>query len=341
MSETNEESTQVTETAPPTLEDSLREALKAADTEKKTEVAAPAPASETTSGNTEIKTPVETKSSGEQTPDSREPPEHWSDADKTAFKALPTEGQDFLLRREKETTADYTKKTQDIAETRKFREDLEPVFKNNAQQLQMMGASPAQAVELMFNVQRALLTDPANAFKALANSFNFDLKTLLPDAKDDKFTDPEVETLKKQIQDLNGKVNMTLQTSQASQEAQVKSTIESFRNEKDATGNPKYPYFDKVQGDMASIISVARQSGKPIDLATAYDKAIRLDDELYTQTLKARDAAAIKAREEEARLQAEKAKKAGEANIKGRNTPTMPKTPVTIEDNLRAAMNQR
>src|SRR5688572_5545630 len=49
---------------------------------------------------------------------SLEAPSRWSDADKAMFAQQPREVQEFLVSRSKEMEADYTRKTQEVAETR-------------------------------------------------------------------------------------------------------------------------------------------------------------------------------------------------------------------------------
>ncbi len=312
----------------PALETVLAEAFKAA--EKKVETAPSTPAPETTSGKTEeVKTSPE-----QQAPASKEPPANWSDEDKAAFAKLAPEGQDLLLNRYKDMQADYTQKTQKLSEASKFYDEHSPLLKQYESYVTPRGMTLSQALPLLFNAQAALDNDPKDALKKIAESYGVKVNF---EEKDEKFADPEVAELKKQIQALEGKLNQTVQSTRQSTESQVKNVIESFRNEKDASGNLLYPHFDKLQSEMATIINAAKLAGKTLDLKSAYDKALRLDDDLYGATLKERADAALKARDEEARKQAEDAKKKLDGNIKGRNTPDAPKKPVTIEDNLRAA----
>lgn len=335
MAENEEVSTpeaQETENKEPALESVLAEAFKAA-ADIKTAPASAAPAPETTSGN-----PEGEKTPEQQAPASQEPPENWSPELKSDFAKLAPEGQAILLTRYKEMQADYTKKTTENADARKFKEDLDPIFKAYEPLMRTHGLTPDTALKAFFNAQMALDQDPVNFIKTIAEGYKIDLKTLTE--ANDKFVDPEIADLKKQIQRLEGQLNQTAQTSKVSQESQVKDKIDAFRNERDASGNPKYPYFDKVANDMARIVNLAKQSGETIDLATAYDKAIRLDDELFNKTIRDREAAALKARDEEVKRQTEEARKKAEGNIKGRNTPAVSTKPVSIEDNLRAAMTQ-
>ena len=46
-------------------------------------------------------------------------PKNWSEDVKSTFKDLPRTAQEYMLKRDKEMTADYTRKTQEVAQQRK------------------------------------------------------------------------------------------------------------------------------------------------------------------------------------------------------------------------------
>lgn len=321
--------TQNTENKEPALETVLAEAFKAAQEPEKVETAPSTPAPETTSGKTE----TVTKPPEQQAPASKEPPANWSDEDKAAFAKLAPEGQELLLNRYKDMQADYTQKTQKLSEASKFYDEHSPLLKQYESYVGQRGLTLNQALPLLFNAQAALDNDPKDALKKIAQSYG--VKVTFEDGE--KFADPEIADLKKEIQNLKGQLNQTVQSTRQSNDNQVKTVIDNFRNEKDSSGALLHPHFEKLQNEMATIINAAKLSGTTIDLKTAYDKALRLDDELYNTTLKQQADAALKARDEEAKRLAEEARKKQDGNIKGRNTPSEPKKPVTIEDNLRAA----
>jgi len=314
----------------PARADNTVKSLETSENEDKPAASQAAPGSETTSGEPKAE---ETPATDNAAPGSIEPPADWSDADKTTFKELDVKGQELLLKRYKDFQGDYTRKTTELADARKFHDELSPILKEFEPQFKYHGINATQAVSALLNAQAMLDRDPTTAIKSLIDMYKVDVKSFQP--SDEKFVDPEVATLKKELNDLKGQLNQTTQSTRASQLSQVQKAVEDFKTEKDATGNTKYPYFDKVQDAMARLIQAKEAS----DLPSAYDKAIRLNDELFGKTIKDREAAALKAREEEVRKQTEEAKKKQEGNIKGRNTPTSPKTPVTVEDNLRAAFN--
>jgi len=62
-----------------------------------------------------------------ETPEPIPAPEHWSDADKATFNALPRDGQDFIIARHKAMEGDYTRKSQGIAQEREFFQGLAPL----------------------------------------------------------------------------------------------------------------------------------------------------------------------------------------------------------------------
>lgn len=321
------------EDSTPQLGSALRDELA-----KQLEAAPEAPASEEPTTAVEPKAadaPEETPSDGSETvapsDEGLKPLENWSEADKEAFKALDPTGQEFLLRREKEMTADYTAKSTKLADARKFHESFSPVIETYEPVLNHYGMTPEQAFQSLMNAQVALDRNPVEGIKALIAGYKVDPKSILGEPSD-KFVDPETSALEKKIADLEGKLNRYEQTTQLSKAQQVSDQIETFRTAKDTAGNALYPHFDKVEASMAKII----QSGLAKDLPTAYEKAVRADDELFQQTLKAREAEALKKRDEEARQNTDKAKTLGASNVKGRNVPTGAKKPASLREELEA-----
>lgn len=84
--------------------------------------------------------------------------------------------------------------------------------------------------------------------------------------------DPTVNMLMQQIQQLSGQVNGVKSWQEQAQEAQIAQHIQSF-----STDTEKYPYFEEVRGTMAQLL----ERGLAQDLKTAYDKAIRMQDDVF------------------------------------------------------------
>ena len=83
-------------------------------------------------------------------------PENWNEDDRKMFDSLPNEAQDRLLKREKEMTADYTRKTQDLAEQRKELEALNKVLEPDRQNIAATGIGEAEYISRLLNADAAV-----------------------------------------------------------------------------------------------------------------------------------------------------------------------------------------
>ena len=59
--------------------------------------------------------------------------------------------------------------------------------------------------------------------------------------------------------------------------AKLNDEVTNFENAKDTAGNPLYPHFQTVKGDMALLL----EAGKAQDLKSAYTMSLRLHDDLF------------------------------------------------------------
>ena len=83
-------------------------------------------------------------------------PQHWSAADKERFNGMPRDAQEYVLERDKSMTADYTRKTQDVAQIRQAYEPLHHVLNPMRQALQQAGISEAEYVARLIQADRNL-----------------------------------------------------------------------------------------------------------------------------------------------------------------------------------------
>ena len=75
---------------------------------------------------------------------------------------------------------------------------------------------------------------------------------------------------------------------------------------KDANGQPKYPHFERVRQTMIQLVATSQADSWD----AAYSKAVRLDDELYSQTVEQERQAVLAAQEKQRQEAIEKANKA-------------------------------
>ena len=240
--------------------------------------------------------------------DSKEPPleapKNWSEDVRSKFKDLPRDAQEYMLKRDKEMTADYTRKTQEVAEQRKSFESLDKVIAPMRQQIAASGVGEAEYISRLLNADMALRNNPKMALKQLAQGYGIDLSSI-EETVDWNDSDPQIAQLKQQNQAILAELNQFKQQNLQSARQQTEAQINGFANTKDDKGNLKYPHFDKLRVKMGNLIDAGEAKG----LEDAYAKAVRLDDELYKESLEAQRKSA-KA-EEDARRKAavEKAKK--------------------------------
>jgi hypothetical protein len=210
-----------------------------------------------------------------------EPPQHWPEADKTRFAEMPHNAQEWALERDKAMTADYTRKTQDVAEIRQRYQGFEQVLEPIRGALQQSGISDAAYMARLVDADKMYQTNPVEAIRWLASHAGVDLANLEPG--DSEPTDPQIAALQNQVTRLTNHLSEQEQRSTAGRVNDISGQIDAFSKKADADGNPKYPHFESVRYAMGSLI----QTGQAKELEDAYDKAVRLDDDLFKQTLSA------------------------------------------------------
>ncbi len=245
-----------------------------------------------------------------------EPPARWSEAEKAEFAKLPREAQAVLAERHKAMEADYTRKTQEVAETRKSIEPVIAEFNRADPLLRHMNMTPAQFVQESVNVASNLLsTEPsqrANAIAYLVQHRQVPIPDLLqalgiPTSQTGEAqADPVVLQLRQTVTGLQQQLRQIGEQRQQDEVQRAQAEFDAIGQTKDDSGQPKFPHFQRVSKTMLQL--VATNQADTWD--TAYAKAVRLDDDLYKQTVEA-ERNRVAADAEKARLDAiEKAKKA-------------------------------
>jgi hypothetical protein len=206
-------------------------------------------------------------------------PEHWPDADKAKFDVMPREAQAWALDRYKSMTADYTRKTQELAQERQQRQPLEQVMAPLRESLQARGVTEADYVGRLVEADRRLQNNPVEAIQWLAQQVGVDLATLEPGEQ--QYADPQIAALQSRVDQLTNHLTEQERLATETRSSELGNQIESFRNKTDDAGTPLYPHFDTVRTTMGSLI----QAGQAQGMEDAYAKAIRLDDALYQEAM--------------------------------------------------------
>lgn len=201
-----------------------------------------------------------------------QPPPGWSPAAKAAFGSLPPAVQAAVARREQEVSDGF-----------KQYSGLNQALAPMAQTLQMRGVQPAQYVNQMVQLDRAL-TDPqtrGQAFDYLFRTYGYQpgagqQQNVATGHQPQLSEDPTVAALQRQLalvtQHLTSQEAaraQELQALQADTQRQAFGEVEKFRND------PANEFFDLVRDDVRAVYERAAMANQPAPaLATAYEQAI-------------------------------------------------------------------
>lgn len=264
---------------------------------------------------------------------SHKAPVGWTKEAKKEFDKLPETVKASISKREDEVSkgfADYGAKV-------KGYEALDQVLAPRAQSFQALGRQPAEIVDRMFKWFDAFSapnkTTQVNAFKALAKSFNIDVAsafqqpsqtppnndgTQSQEQQQQLAINPELEQL---LSEMANKINGFEQQTVTQRQQAAENEIQNWAKDK--------PHFDKLRPAMFALFQsgVIPIVGNKLDLDAAYQKALRLDDDLFAQyqeEQKAAKAARIAAKK--AKLETENAAKLVKARNAGSSLKPQTKT---------------
>lgn len=215
-----------------------------------------------------------------------EAPARWSDADKAAFAKLPKDAQSIIVERNKAMEADYTRKTQEIAETRKTYEPVVQELGKWDGYLKQLGIQPHQAIGQMLTVEYNLRTGtPEQKSQALAYLAQLYDAPIPNSSAGEPGTQPPVDQanqqLSRQVAELSRALNEIKSQTAQSERQRAEAEFAALGQAKDANGQAKYPHFEKVKQSMIQLVATNQADSWD----TAYSKSVRLDDDLYKETV--------------------------------------------------------
>lgn len=238
-----------------------------------------------------------------------DPHPRWSADEKAAFAALPREAQEFVLKRESDVEKNLTQKTQEIAEQRKNYDSLEQVLAPRRQELVNQGGE-ARVINELFQLSDYANRDPAGFIQYFAKNNGIDLGGFAQKqtAEEGDFADPALLAQKQRLDAIEQQINFQKQQADNARVEVVRKEIDNFRNEKDEAGNPKWPHFDAVRGEMQAFF----KANTVDNLKDAYDRAVyanpAIRQKIFDEQKKAAEVSRLNATKEAA---AKAAKSAG------------------------------
>jgi hypothetical protein len=237
-------------------------------------------------------------------------PQSMSSKDREAFYALPSESQQWLSDRVKEQESDYTKKTMEVAEQRKYYEGIEQAIAPRRQQFAMNGMDVSTGLNQLFALSDLAEKDPVGFSRLLLNNSGIPLSALTDTAG----AEPGNPQIAEMQQRLSGFENHFAQQNQQQLEQQgqvVSSVIEDFANQ--------HPFYSELEDDMVPIV-VALKDSKPgltnnqyLDMA--YKMAAAANDNVSSKIEIDRKAQSDADRVAKAKKNAASARRAGGTNI--------------------------
>ena len=85
------------------------------------------------------------------------------------------------------------------------------------------------------------------------------------------------------IDKLSGSVTTHQQGVHEQQVAAHMKSIATFKEAKGSDGKLTHPYFDEVEQDMTFLAEAANRAGTPMDIATLYERACRVNDGVWAK----------------------------------------------------------
>lgn len=283
-------------------------------------------------------------------------PAHWDPQTREAFAKLPTpEAQKAMVDMAKRFEATVTRKTQELAEDRRFAESVRAIIDDNDRaQLRQAGMSEAQGIQRLVELNRYATQDPAGYVRWLVQSARLDPSQLFPElstgaprqpgqAPAQPSADPNFNRIMQALDQVNSRVESyerqqqeAAAREQQAQLAQAEATIQRFATAVDDAGQPLHPFFDRVRDTMLDLLATPRlqRIGDYGDrLAKAYQMAVAEDPDLYSGAINTEVQ-----RKEAERRKREEVEKAKRARPAVSDAPTV--APVSAPKGLDAALKQ-
>jgi hypothetical protein len=213
--------------------------------------------------------------------------------------------------------ASMQRKSQATSKERKFAERVLETFNNNG-----FGGikDKIKYISNYIGFDRLMEKDPEKGISSLMRAYKinpseFAEKLLETDnsSESDKQHNLQLQAIKNEI--------LNLKNSRVKEETlKIQEEIETFKNTKLDNGNLKHPYYADLEPEM---IRLAKYD-PTLSVSDLYDKAAKLNDDIYKKILEDEKNEAVKKNEEKRKAKLKKSKSISKQNIKSRPSDTLP-----------------
>ena len=234
--------------------------------------------------------PAKVEAEPEEPPVWKRPPASWKKDYHEVWQKADPKMQEYAWQREEQMRAGV----EPLLSKAQFADAMQEAIQPYMTTIQGLGLQPEKAVAALMEADHKLRnSDPQTKmqyFMQLAQSYGINLGAMQPGVPQGS-VDPMVYQLQNELNKVRGEVMGWKQQQEMVENQTLLNEINQF--------SLKADHFEDVRPTMIQLL----QSGVAQTLEEAYDKAIRLDPDLFEQTLKAKQA-------EEAAKQAKEANRA-------------------------------
>lgn len=192
-------------------------------------------------------------------------PSSWKKDYEEDWGKLDPRIQDYIQQRE----ADYAKGVSTYKNQWDMAAPVLEAIRPFESTLRQNNLNPAQWIQNLGNAHQTLVygspEQKVAMFQQLANEYGVNLGSVTGQTS----YDPQFSSLTQELNQLRNQWSQFQAQQEQVEQTQLRSEIDSFKEDK--------PYFEEVREAMAGLL----QSGMANDLQDAYDKAIRLNDDVF------------------------------------------------------------
>lgn len=237
----------------------------------------------------------------------KRPPTSWKKDYHDLYKGLDPKAQEYVFQREEQMRAGV----EPLLPKAKFADEMQAAIEPYMPTIRGLGIEPAKAVQALMQADHNLRNLPQQQklayFAQLGAQYGIDLSQAAGQVPQGQVTDPNFFALQNELNTVRGEIVSFKQAQEAQQQQALLADINAF--------SKKAEHFEEVVPTMIPLL----QSGMAETLQEAYDKAIRLNPDLYASIEQAKQAQA-QAAQATAKNTAAKAAKAAAVSVKS-STP--------------------
>ena len=260
------------------------------------------------------------------------PPKSWEKDKHELWSKLPPDAQDYYAKREQDFLNGIEMYKGEASFGKSMREALTP-YKAI---IDAQGISEPQAVQYLLNAHYRLTQGSPEQRMAAYQQLGRNLGLVQGDpANPDQPLDPKV----RELQERQERIESALT---ARQEAEYQASLQRTSSEVQAfSSDPAHQYFDELCEDIATLIRGVKASGGDITLAEAYERTVWANPVTRAKEQGRLQTEAEARLREKAKTDAEAARKATAANMRGLDTRRPPtEAKGSMDDTLRDTMSK-